>query len=99
MPAMLRTFCGSRLKYVNEPVTTRRSPSAPDCASSFARSHCGCERAMNASPITTPVRSRTSSSWRASAAVRPIGFSHSTCLPASAARIDHGTCRWFGSGL
>ena len=23
----------------------------------------------------------------------PIGFSQSTCLPASAARMDHGTCR------
>ena len=36
---------------------------------------------------------------RASAASSAIGFSHSTCLPASAALIDQGTCRWFGSGL
>ena len=28
-----------------------------------------------------------------SSTVRPIGFSQSTCLPASSARIVHGTCR------
>jgi hypothetical protein len=34
-----------------------------------------------------------------SSAESAIGFSHSTCFPASAARIVHGTCRWLGSGL
>ena len=33
------------------------------------------------------------------AAFEAIGFSHSTCLPASSARIDHSACRPFGSGL
>src|SRR6267142_5899057 len=54
---------------------------------------------MNASPILTPQRSRASSSVFASATVRLIGFSHNTCFPASAALIDHGTCKWFGNGL
>ena len=35
----------------------------------------------------------------ASAWLSASGFSQSTCLPASRARMDHGTCRWFGSGL
>ncbi len=80
-------------------MTSRSSPIAPERTSSTARSHCGFERAMNASPITTPVRSRAASSVRASSALSATGFSQRTCLPASAARIDHGTCRWFGSGL
>ena len=49
--------------------------------SSRVRSHCGWVRTMKASPILTPVRSRTASSFLASATVRLIGFSHSTCLP------------------
>ena len=40
---------------------------------------------MKASPILTPVRSRAAISSSASAVFRPIGFSQSTCLPASAA--------------
>lgn len=44
-------------------------------------------RIMNASQIFTPVRARTSSRVFASATVRPIGFSQSTCFPASAALI------------
>jgi len=35
----------------------------------------------------------------ASAAVNPIGFSHSTCFPASIAFSDQGTWRSFGSGM
>ena len=35
----------------------------------------------------------------ASSAFSAIGFSHSTCLPASSALIVQGTCRWLGSGL
>ncbi len=54
---------------------------------------------MNASPTTTPVRWAASRSLRASAASMPTGFSQSTCLPASAARMDQSTWRWFGSGL
>ena len=54
---------------------------------------------MNASWIRTPVRSRTRISSSASAAFTPTGFSHSTCLPASAARTVQGTWRWLGSGM
>ncbi len=53
----------------------------------------GWVRTMNASPIFTPVRSRAAQKLRASATVVLNGFSHRTCLPASAALIDHGTCR------
>ena len=49
--------------------------------------------------IFTPVRSRTASSCLASSMFKAIGFSHRTCLPASAALMVQGTCRWFGSGL
>ena len=35
----------------------------------------------------------------ASSAFSAIGFSHSTCLPASSAWMLQGTCRWLGSGL
>ena len=38
-------------------------------------------------------RARRPPGWRDS------GFSHSTCLPASSARIDHWTCSEFGSGM
>ena len=54
---------------------------------------------MNASWISTPAWSRAATSRSASAAVSAIGFSHSTCLPAAAASIESGTCRWLGSGL
>ena len=54
---------------------------------------------MNASIQTTPRPTQCSIASCASAAVRAAGFSHSTCLPASAARIDHSACRWFGSGM
>ena len=60
----------------------------PSRSSSRSRSHCGWLRIMNASPIFTPVRARTASSVSASATVRLIGFSHSTCLPASAALMS-----------
>ena len=44
------------------------------------------------------MRRAASNIARASAAEAASGFSHSTCLPASAARIAHGACRLFGSG-
>ena len=55
---------------------------------------------MNASiTLMEAARRDASSSVAASAALSPIGFSHSTCLPASIAFSDHGTCRWLGSGM
>ena len=54
---------------------------------------------MNASIQTTPQATQCSIICEDSAAVRAAGFSQSTCLPASAARIDHSACRWFGSGM
>jgi hypothetical protein len=53
---------------------------------------------MNASIHTTPRAAQWSiipAAWAASSAA---GFSHRTCLPASAARIDHSAWRWFGNG-
>ena len=52
---------------------------------------------MNASAIST--LPAAACNCAASSAVSAIGFSHSTCLPAAAARSVQGTCRWFGSGL
>ena len=54
---------------------------------------------MKASATSLPVRARASTSAAASSAVNAMGFSHSTCLPASIALIVQGTWRWFGSGL
>ncbi len=71
----------------------------PERASSRARSQRGSVATMKASPILTPARSRAAIKSRHSALVSEMGFSQSTCLPASAARMDHGTCRWLGSGL
>ncbi len=54
---------------------------------------------MKASISTRPARRAASSMRRASAAERPMGFSQSTCLPASRAAIVHSAWRWLGSGL
>ncbi len=51
---------------------------------------------MNASISRRPVRSATSKASSTSAARRDIGFSQSTCLPASSARIDHSQWSEFG---
>ena len=48
---------------------------------------------MNASATMRPVRALASTSCWASAALSAIGFSHSTCLPASIAWIVSGTWR------
>ena len=45
------------------------------------------------------MRSATANAASTSAGLDDIGFSHSTCLPASSARIDHSQCSVFGSGL
>ena len=54
---------------------------------------------MKASISRTPARSATSIIRSASAADSASGFSHRTCLPASAAAMAHVACRWFGSGM
>ena len=81
------------LEYLQQFSPARSSPMWPSRTNSRARTHWGCVRTMKASPIFTPVRICAASSSRASAASRPSGFSQSTCLPASAQRMDHGTCR------
>ena len=45
------------------------------------------------------MRSAASNASSTSAGCDDIGFSQSTCLPASSARIDHSQCIVFGSGL
>ncbi len=54
---------------------------------------------MNASMQCRPRASATSKTAAISAGSLLIGFSQSTCLPASSARIDHGQCRPFGSEM
>ena len=54
---------------------------------------------MNASISATPARSQPAIIVSASAAVIASGFSHSTCLPAAAARSVHSAWRWLGSGM
>ena len=54
---------------------------------------------MNASESTRPVRSAASKAASTSAGCRESGFSHSTCLPASTARIDHSQWSVFGSEM
>ena len=54
---------------------------------------------MNASIQTTPRATQWSIICSVSARVRAAGFSQRTCLPASAARVDHSAWRWFGSGM
>ena len=54
---------------------------------------------MNASVRCSPVRSETANACSTSATLDDIGFSQSTCLPASSARIDHSQCIVLGSGL
>jgi hypothetical protein len=71
----------------------------PDATISRATTHDGWWRYMNASISATPARSAAAIIVSASAAVSASGFSHRTCLPASAAAIAHGAWRWFGSGM
>ena len=73
------------------PVNARSSPILPWRIRSRVASQRGWRRTIAASQMTTPVRSRTASSRRACSASSAMGFSHKTCLPASAARSDQGT--------
>ena len=52
---------------------------------------------MNASPMNVPALRAAWNMASASKAVRPIGFSTKTCLPASAALIAHWA--WKGCGV
>jgi hypothetical protein len=51
---------------------------------------------MNASIKKRPARSAAPKAASTSAARRDSGFSQSTCLPASTARIDQSQCIEFG---
>ena len=73
------------------------SPIAPDLTSSTSFSVCGCSRYMKASPRKVPALRAAWIIAPASKAVSPIGFSQSTCLPASAALIAHSA--WLGCGV
>ncbi len=71
----------------------------PSAISATRRVICGLWRYMNASIKSRPDASATSNARRTSAADRLNGFSHSTCLPASRARIDHSMCGALGSEM
>src|SRR5207253_2486695 len=73
------------------------SPIAPSFNSSRTRACWGWWRHMKASISSTPAARHAPAMRSASAAVRANGFSHSTCLPAFAARIVHSACRLLGS--
>ena len=76
----------------------RSGPTASAATSSCSLRACAWWRHMNASASTRPLRSAASKAASASSGRRVSGFSQSTCLPASSARIDHGTCSELGSG-
>ena len=77
--------------------TTRSEPTRG--SSSTSRSACGWWRHMNASASTRPAASAASKARSTASTERASGFSHSTCLPASSARIDHSTCMELGSEM
>src|SRR5207249_10369673 len=54
---------------------------------------------MNASCSNTPAFRQASTMVCACTALTASGFSHSTCLPACAARMVHSGCRLLGRGL
>ena len=54
---------------------------------------------MNASERIRSLRSAASNAASTSSGWRDIGFSHSTCFPASTALIDHSQCIVFGSEM
>ena len=54
---------------------------------------------MKASDSSRPARSAASNAASISSGWRESGFSQSTCLPASTARIDHSQCIVFGSEM
>ena len=54
---------------------------------------------MNASMQIRRRDSAASNTASTSAGLELIGFSQSTCLPASSARIDHSQCIPFGSEM
>ncbi len=54
---------------------------------------------MKASISATPASRQAAIMPAASRASIASGFSHSTCLPASAARRVHSAWRWLGRGM
>ena len=72
--------------------TIRTSPIAPSRISSTSRAVCGWRRYMKASPMKVPARRAAWKTASASRRVSAMGFSTSTCLPASAALIAHSAC-------
>ena len=78
---------------------SRSSPIAPSSISSPSLRVCGLCRHMNASMQKRSTASAVSKTASTSAARRLIGFSQSTCFPASSARIDHSQCSPFGSEM
>ncbi len=76
--------------------TTRTGPTAPSPTSLSSSCVCGWCRHMNASESTSPSRSATSNASSTSSGCGDSGFSQSTCLPASRARMLHSTCMRIG---
>jgi hypothetical protein len=87
-----------KMSNENAARTSRSSPTAPSASSERSRRACGWWRHMNPSASTRPARSAASNAALACSGWRVSGFSHSTCLPAWSARIDHSMCSEFGSG-
>ena len=96
---MLRMFAGSTLRYENDAWIASSSPMAPARTSSWARNQSGWRRYMKASISATPASRQAAIMPAASRASIASGFSHSTCLPASAARRVHSAWRWLGRGM
>ncbi len=80
------------------PRTRRGFPTAPPATSSRTLRVWGWWRYMKASATTTPASRATAATWSTSSRVMASGFSHSTCLPARAARTVHSAWKAFGTG-
>ena len=70
----------------------RTSPMAPSRTSASTFAVCGWARYMNASIRKRLWKAAVSTIAITSGWLTPSGFSHSTALPASNARIDHCAC-------
>ncbi len=78
---------------------SRSSPIAPSASRPATRLNWPWNGKTNASQSSVPVSSATASTLSVSESVPQSGFSHSTGLPASSARMVHSACRELGSGM
>ena len=76
-----------------------RSPIAPSATRFLISSSCAWNGNANASQSRVSVRRAAASTRSVSGRTPQSGFSHSTGLPASSARMVHSACSALGSGM